>query len=110
MNFAESTLSVEQTFKINYGDHLEAEITYLKNEIAQHPEVQERFPTRWVAIKLLEEDRDLQIKLLGILPELIIQLPIDNRFALYSLNDYYGDTHSSFPQNGGDPGMAMATE
>ncbi len=66
MSFAESTLSVDNTFKINYGTELEIEIGSLINEIGNHPQIQDKYPARWVAIKLLEEDRDIQIKLLAL--------------------------------------------
>jgi ferrous iron transport protein B len=66
MSFVESTLSVKHAFKIDYGAQLESEIENLKDEITPYPEIRERFPARWVAIKLLEEDRDLQIKLLAL--------------------------------------------
>ncbi len=66
MSSVESVLVVQNTFKINYGDDLETEIDRLKAEIARHPEIQEKYPSRWMAIKLLEEDRDIQIKLLAL--------------------------------------------
>ncbi len=53
-------------FKIDYGAMLEAEIGRLVDFIGTHPHIQEKYPPRWVALKLLEEDRDLQIKLLGL--------------------------------------------
>jgi len=66
MSLAEPTLVVNVAFKIDYGAALETEIDHLKNEITRHPEIQDRYPVRWVAIKLLEEDRDIQIKLLAL--------------------------------------------
>ncbi len=59
-------LEVGNQFKIDYGAEVETEIEYLVDEIAQYPEIQESYPARWVAIKLLEVDRDIEIKLLAL--------------------------------------------
>ncbi|MCA9927817.1 MAG: ferrous iron transport protein B [Anaerolineales bacterium] len=54
------------TFAINYGPDIEAEISYLQTEIHRYPHVCTIYPDRWLAIKLLERDLDLQQKLLPI--------------------------------------------
>jgi len=66
MSILESTLPVPSTFKIDYGAELEDEIQNIQREITQRAKIAIRFPNRWLAIKLLEEDRDIQIKLLAI--------------------------------------------
>jgi ferrous iron transport protein B len=66
MSLAETTLSVRENFRIDYGEALETQISHLINLIGSNPEILEKYPVRWVAIKLLEEDRDIQIKLLAI--------------------------------------------
>ncbi len=66
MSIPENTLLVTSNFKIDYGAELEAQITLLQNEIIRRPKIAEFFPNRWLAIKLLEEDRDIQIKLLAL--------------------------------------------
>ena len=66
MSVIETTLAVSPNFKIDYGAELEAEIAHLQNEITQRPGIADQCPDRWLAIKLLEEDRDIQIKLLAL--------------------------------------------
>ena len=66
MSLLETTYAETQLFKIDYGAELEAEICHLQNQIARFPSISEHFPNRWLAIKLLEEDDDIQVKLLAI--------------------------------------------
>lgn len=66
MSINQTPLSLTQNFNIDYGTELEAEILSLEIEISHKPEIADLFPKRWLAIKLLEEDRDIQIKLLAI--------------------------------------------
>jgi len=66
MSCLEATFVDTHKFKIDYGDDIEVEINHLQNQIARFPQIAEQFPNRWLAIKLLEEDRDIQIKLLAI--------------------------------------------
>jgi Fe2+ transport system protein B len=66
MTVTKSTLMVHPDFKIDYGSELENEIETIVEEINQHSEIVEKYPARWIAIKLLEEDRDIQIKLLAV--------------------------------------------
>jgi ferrous iron transport protein B len=49
---------------VNYGRLLEKEIRLLESEISAYPAIQQQFPTRWLAIKLLEQDSDIQNRLL----------------------------------------------
>ncbi|MFN2235853.1 MAG: ferrous iron transport protein B [Anaerolineales bacterium] len=66
MSLLETTYVETPLFKIDYGTELEAEINHLQNQIVRFPAIAEHFPHRWLAIKLLEEDDDIQIKLLAI--------------------------------------------
>ncbi|MBC8507301.1 MAG: ferrous iron transport protein B [Anaerolineales bacterium] len=66
MSIIETALQKKLSFKIDYGEELEEQINQLVDEIAQRPVIAEQFPHRWLAIKLLEEDRDIQIKLLAL--------------------------------------------
>jgi ferrous iron transport protein B len=66
MTVTKSALMVHPDFKIDYGFELENEIETIVEEINQHSEIVEKYPARWIAIKLLEEDRDIQIKLLAV--------------------------------------------
>jgi ferrous iron transport protein B len=66
ISIVETALPVEQDFRIDYGEELEAEISHLQNEITSRSAIANQFPHRWLAIKLLEEDRDIQIKLLAL--------------------------------------------
>lgn len=46
-----------------YGNELEEHIKELETLIAQDEELSQRFPPRWLAIKLLEEDREVLQKI-----------------------------------------------
>ena len=48
---------------VDYGTEVENEIVSLQNVIDQDAELRERYSTRWLAIKLLEEDDDILDKL-----------------------------------------------
>jgi len=50
-------------FTINYGGEAEVEIARLSAAIADTPAVVSQFPSRWLAIKLLEADEDIQTRL-----------------------------------------------
>jgi ferrous iron transport protein B len=54
----------ETSFKIDYGLKVEQKILKLKNLIKKDDEIEHKYPSRWLAIKLLEEDKKLieQIK------------------------------------------------
>lgn len=49
---------------IDYGPAIEAEVDYLQSQIARHPALADAYPARWLALKLLESDADLQQRLL----------------------------------------------
>lgn len=49
--------------KLFYGNELEEHIRELETLIAQDEELSQRFPPRWLAIKLLEEDREVLEKI-----------------------------------------------
>lgn len=51
-------------FAIDYGAELEAAIAALMGEIGRYPDIAQAYPARWLAIKLLEQDADLQEKLM----------------------------------------------
>lgn len=64
MNLRENTIPVH--FAIHYGADVEEEIARLSLEIERHAAVSASFPTRWLAIKLMEEDQEIQHSLLSI--------------------------------------------
>ncbi len=49
--------------KLFYGNELEEHIKELETLIAQDEELSQRFPPRWLAIKLLKEDREVLEKI-----------------------------------------------
>lgn len=51
-------------FAIDYGAELEAAIAALLEQIGRYPDIAQAYPARWLAIKLLEQDADLQEKLM----------------------------------------------
>ena len=50
-------------FSIDYGREVEEEIVRLQQAIDQRPPVKQSYDSRWLAIKLLEQDGDLHTKL-----------------------------------------------
>jgi len=58
-----AALSSAKIFTINYGGEAEAEITRLAEAITATPAVASQFPARWLAIKLLEADEDIQTRM-----------------------------------------------
>ena len=63
-----TTLQIPYTtkplFSIDYGRDIESEITILSDQIGRHAEISDKYPARWLAVKLLERDEDIQEKLL----------------------------------------------
>ena len=53
-------------FSIDYGPDIEEEINRLEVEIARYPQICRFFPARWLALKLLEQDQEIQQKLLAL--------------------------------------------
>ena len=58
----EGNITLEK-IKPYYGSELETHIAELGRVIAQEEALPHRFPTRWLAIKLLEEDREILDKI-----------------------------------------------
>ncbi|MBL7161058.1 MAG: ferrous iron transport protein B [Anaerolineales bacterium] len=50
-------------FSIDYGREVENEIVKLQEEISRHAHIESQYPSRWLAIKLLEGDSDIKIRL-----------------------------------------------
>lgn len=50
-------------FEIDYGREIEEEIVRLLQVLEKSPEISQKYPSRWLAIKLLEQDEDIQSKL-----------------------------------------------
>jgi ferrous iron transport protein B len=50
-------------FSIDYGREAEEEIVRLQEEINRHTNIESQFPSRWLAIKLLEGDHDIKMRL-----------------------------------------------
>jgi ferrous iron transport protein B len=46
-------------FNLDYGREIEAEITRLVSLINQHPILRKQYSPRWLAVKLLEDERDI---------------------------------------------------
>ena len=53
----------ESGFSIDYGREVEEEIVRLQQAIEQRALIAHRYDSRWLAIKLLEQDTDLHVKL-----------------------------------------------
>jgi len=50
-------------FAIDYGREVEIELARLSAFVAEAPAIVSRFPARWLAIKLLETDQDIEARL-----------------------------------------------
>ena len=50
-------------FTVDYGREIEEEIVKLQLKIDDYPEISKKYPVRWLAIKLLEQDEDICEKL-----------------------------------------------
>ena len=64
MTTLNSSYTAPTLFTIDYGRDLEPEIERLCLEITRYPALTETYAARWLAIKLLEQDHDIQQKLL----------------------------------------------
>jgi len=49
-------------FLVDYGREVEEEIARLQEVIEKVPELTARYSSRWLAIKLLEDDKDVILK------------------------------------------------
>ena len=47
-------------FRINYGDDLEAILDSLEKRLSEETEISTRYPIRWLAVKLMENDEEAQ--------------------------------------------------
>lgn len=63
MKSHEHAYSRRHGFTIDYGREIEEEIVLIEQTIDQHEQISQKFPSRWLAIKLLERDSDIQTKL-----------------------------------------------
>lgn len=66
MTLLEQPFTPHAAFAIDYGAEVEAEIAALSGEIGRYPDITNAYPTRWLALKLLEQDADLQEKLMAL--------------------------------------------
>jgi len=51
---------------VDYGPEIEEEIQLLERELDSYPDIKKRFPSRWLALKALEQDVGIQNRLLEI--------------------------------------------
>ncbi len=51
-------------WQLDYGRDLENELTRLCQIVAQYPAIGQQYPARWLALKMLEQDSELQTALL----------------------------------------------
>lgn len=54
----------DKVFKIDYGNEIESEISKLISQINDTQSVKTVFPHRWLAIKLLESDEEVHLRLM----------------------------------------------
>ncbi len=63
MTTHELAYAQREGFAIYYGRDAEEEIIRLQEAISRHAHIEKQFPSRWLAIKLLEGDRDIEMHL-----------------------------------------------
>jgi ferrous iron transport protein B len=63
MSTHELAYTRRQGFVIDYGREVEEEIVRMQAEIDRHPALKRRFPARWLAVKLLEQDAEIKTRL-----------------------------------------------
>jgi ferrous iron transport protein B len=51
-----SRSNIPSRFCVDYGEPLESFLAPLENELSKHPALSGRYPPRWLAVKLLEND------------------------------------------------------
>lgn len=85
--FAKSAGNRNMSFRVDYGSNVEAALDGLHNQLNIVSE-ELRFPTRWVAIKLLENDQEI-LRLVGSLSNgaSIIHMASEARKVLQEQND-----------------------
>ena len=89
MKTHEHAYSRRHGFTIDYGREIEEEIVLIEQAVDQHEEIGQKFPSRWLAIKLLEKDADIQIKLEA-LPGAQEVLELRDR-SLHHLQSVFGE-------------------
>ena len=76
-------------FLVDYGRETEEEIARLQEEIEQSPELSKKYSSRWLAVKLLEEDSNIQAKVQAIPGGASILAKAQN--GIKHLRNVYGD-------------------
>jgi len=76
-------------FSIDYGREAEEEIVRLQENINRHTNIESQFPSRWLAIKLLEEDHDIQTRLKELKGSSELLAAAEK--SIVHLNKIYGD-------------------
>ncbi|NDV59099.1 ferrous iron transport protein B [Bacteroides sp. 519] len=67
INLYEGADSVYRHIHVNHGPQLEKAIDYVKDEISKNEFIRHKYSTRFLAIKLLENDKDIE-RIIGELP------------------------------------------
>lgn len=76
-----------QTAKVNYGREIETEIEKIQSVIENNGEIREEYDTRWLSIKLLENDNDIKEKI-GSQNELLSTVEKSSAHIEKMLGDY----------------------
>jgi ferrous iron transport protein B len=63
-NVVDRPVITDTTLVVDYGRKLEKEIQALERDVSLSRAILGRFPSRWLAVKLLEQDTDIQKKVL----------------------------------------------
>jgi ferrous iron transport protein B len=61
----EATKAPHHHHMVGYGDELERKVSLLVETLVNDPEIERRYPLRWVAVKLLEGDENVRERISG---------------------------------------------
>ena len=80
---------------INHGPELEKSIDRIKEEIAKNSDIRHKYSTRFLAIKLLENDKDIETRVISTLPNCNEIMRIKNEEAQRIKGDLKEDSEQA---------------
>jgi ferrous iron transport protein B len=81
-------------FDISYGDDIDRSLDIMENEIKKSGILENKYPARWIALKLLEQDEQIQILLKNKNDELFIKL----EKVIVNITKHLENTLDSYPE------------
>jgi ferrous iron transport protein B len=78
-----------QDFYVDYGREIEQEIVEIIHILEKYPRLESEFPTRWLAIKLLEQDAEVEAHVREVTNNQEIFMVVEH--SLHHLHSIFGD-------------------